>query len=320
MNEQDNGPTPGILGADTEQETTPKTTETVFDSKEFVGEAKPEKQKKEFKLPPALMKWQIWAAVCVVIIIISTVVTISSLISKRAAAFAKYDDTIAKINKQKPQFDEDFEKLMREYFDIAEGEDMSFRLYPNEQQQDTAKESCLMRFDATQDDLAIVNKYPKSQDLASAGKDAKQSTVQASRVAEAYFSAAASLESCREDLTTIVMEYFDVEIGKFQSKEHDVAGSSLLRYSQPIRISYKGNEPISFVKMHYELFDGAGVKMTYEPNISFTGVVQGDLLESDIYEPAPGYYYQPEAGTETAKRRYTPKLTGITVRYTYAKE
>lgn len=314
----DNGPTPGFLGPDGESVNPTDSGNSVFDSKEFIGDVKDDKAakpKKELTIPPILMKWQIWAAVCIVIIISSIVVIISTIASRNAQALAKYDEAIAKINAQKSNYDDRFETFMREFFDIKEDESVSRRLYPSKEEQTTAKSSCLKRFGATDDDLSVVEKYRSGKELADAGVDVKKATEQANRVVESYYSAEASLESCREDLYTIVSNYFDITIGDFSASE---SGSSMLAFHQPIAIQYKGERAIQYMRLNYKFFDRSGVELKFTPIISISLPASGEAIERDLFRYTETAGYNVLKDSNTAKTRYTPKLMGVSVTYVSA--
>lgn len=313
MSDDNNGPVPGILGPDENDSNPTSSADMVFDSKEFIGDVKTEpKPEKEFKVPPIFTKWYLWAGVCIVIILASVAVTIIALVSRNAEALAKYDEVIAKINEEKSQFDDKFNKYVKQFFDITEDNDIKQQLFPDEDERRAGAESCLGRFGASKEDLEIVKKYKSGQDLARDGKDVKQATEQATHVRDAYNNAPASIDTCYDDLLGLLSNYFDIEIGEFSTSESE--NGLLMNFHQPISIKYKGKRDIRFMRFSYQIYDKNGVKTTISlPDLIRSYPKIGDSFDTDIY--ANGFYHYGVAKDKYKNQKYIPKLMKVHADY-----
>ena len=312
MNEQDNGPVPGILGAE-EAPASTNSSDKLFDDKEIIGETDESKPPKEFKLPAIFQKWQIWAAVFIVIIISSIVVIITSISAKNAAQIEKYDEVIAKINSRKDVYSSDFESMTREFFEIREDEDTGDRLYPNADEMKLARDNCLSRFGASREDLDIVEKYESGEKLAADHKNVKDAIEAANRVVSAYYSVEQSLEICRDDVAKIVTNYFDIVIGDFYTK--DIVETGMVGYHMPISIKYKGERELSYIRFEYEFYDREGARLTLShPSITKSSLKQGDGFDADIFSNNLLSYKT--LNKDTSKGDINPKLRNITGYYT----
>lgn len=312
MNEN-NGPMPGILEPDNDESKATSASDSVFDSKEFIGNIKDDKiaaPKKEITIPPILKKWQLWAAVCLLVIASSIVVIIVSIFSKNAQAIAEYDEVISKINAQKSIYDNQFEEFAKEFFDVSDSSALKdYLLYPTKDEIADAKNSCLSRFGASSEDLDNIEKYPSGQDLARDGIDVKKATEQASRVVEAYNSADTSLEGCREDLFTILSHYLEVTVGDFTTNEV----GQMLFFSQPITVKNVSKRKMLYINLQYKSYDSTGVELSFRPNISIPGLEDGESAERGMYKYTADTSFSVRKGSDSAKTRFTPKLVKVHV-------
>ena len=313
MSDDNNGPVPGILGPDENDSKPTSSADMVFDSKEFIGDAKDEpKQQKEFKLPPILTKWYLWASVCVVVILVSVAVTIITIASRNAEALAKYDEAIAKINSNKSQFNDGFDKYVKQFFDISEDDVIERRLFPDEEEREAGAESCLGRFGASKEDLETVKKYQRGEELAKDGVDIKQATERATRVLDAYNNAPSSMGTCYDDLLGLLSNYFDVEIGEFYTEES--TSGLMLNFHQPISIKYKGKRDIRFMRFDYQIYDKNGVKTTVAlPELFKSDLKAGETFETDIY--SYGFFHYALFKEEYENQKYIPKLMKVHADY-----
>jgi hypothetical protein len=313
MSDDNNGPAPGILGSEENDSKPTSSADMIFDNKEFIGDVKTEpKQQKEFKVPPIFTKWYLWAGVCIVVILASVTTTIVTIASRNAEALAKYDEVIAKINSNKSQFNDGFDKYVRQFFDISEDSNIDQQLFPDEEEREAGAESCLGRFGASKEDLKTVKRYQRGEELAKDGVDIKQATERATRVLDAYNNAPSAMSTCYDDLLGLLSNYFDVEIGEFYTEES--TNGLMLNFHQPISIKYKGKRDIRFMRFDYQIYDKNGVKTAITlPELFKSSLKAGEIFETDIY--ANGLFHYALYKDKYKNQKYIPKLIKVHADY-----
>lgn len=364
MDENNNGPVPGIIGQDIPSEpveTTPTSASAepqdngkIFDSSEFTGvkqesltfnadgEEKNAGAKKP-KGPNPFTKWQLWAALSGVILVLSVVaifITISIYDGKLAGAgsVARYDSLSNSIDADKKDFEQKLtEYTRRVYTHNVSSYNLSIEpiseyytnpksyIYPTENDIHTAGNDCLKQdiYGLSDEDIAYAETRKTGAELLADGKDVAKEAERLEKIDNAYRAAVSDIESCHDPLIDVKLSDFKIELMDAEETER----GDLVDIRRRIKITYNGSKPISRLTLFYGMKDkdGLNAQFHYATYIADgESLKQGDVIETRVC----GYEYSSRtstdkcvytANTESLKsfRALKPKLVAIYGEYAY---
>jgi hypothetical protein len=337
MNEQQDGPIPGIIGQDVPAENeAPQTGETkapekIFDSSEFTGVEEPapetlrlnkdgqeKTQKKSGSGGSFITKWYVWAIACGVIsvaavVAILIIVAIDSGKIANANALAKYDAVSTEINSTYEKFEKAFEETSYSVYDIYNTpSDLS--LYPTVEQYNAMKAKCLAKFGVSDDDSNFVTTRMTGSQLLDVGGNVAEAEERLSRINSSYTSATSSIENCKDEMLEPVLSDFEIEIGKVTQNDSKY-------FSLPIKVKYNGERDLNSLEIKVSLKDRNGVDVInyrdfLEASYSAYSnggkkITKGDTVELDAFKN----YYSSSSTRAEELESATIKLIGISGSY-----
>ena len=334
MNEQQDGPIPGIIGQDTPAENeAPQTGETkapekIFDSSEFTGAEEPapetlrlnkDGQEKTQKAPKGgsfITKWYVWAIACGVISV-AAVVAILIIIAvdggkiANANALAKYDAVSTEINSTYEKFEKAFEEANYSIYNIYSSP-LDSSLYPTTEQYSDAKAKCLAKFGVSDDDSNFVTTRMTGSQLLDVGGNVAEAEERLSRINSSYSSATSSINNCYEEIMEPILKDFEIEIGEIAQKDSKY-------FSLPVKVKYNGDRIISSLTVRVNFKDKNGVDIfSIDKSASYSyyshgnkKITKGDTIELDVLD---GYYSSIGDHVDELKTAKV-KLTGLSGSY-----
>lgn len=300
MDEQNNGPVPGIIGQDIPSESTvetsapvaeaPKDDGKVFDSSAFTGvkqesitfNADGEEKTAEPKGPGIFTKWQTWAiasGVILVAAVAAVIITVMIYEGKLGSsnAIARYDSLSDSLDVNKAAF----EKKLTEYTKTVYGSSVSDlavspasdyntdperNIYPTENDIHVAGNDCLKQdmFGLTDDDIAYVEVRKSSYDLQKEGKDVAKEAERLEKINNAYRSAAETINNCFEPLINVKLKDFKIEVEEASfTRRTESKYSDYLDVRRKIKVTYNGEKELTKFKLIYGLQDKNGLNAAF---------------------------------------------------------
>ena len=300
MDEQNNGPVPGIIGQDIPSEPTvetsapvaeaPKDDGKVFDSSAFTGvkqesitfNANGEEKTAEPKGPSIFTKWQTWAiasGVILVAAVAAVIITVMIYEGKLGSsnAIARYDSLSDSLDVNKAAF----EKKLTEYTKTVYGSSVSDlavspasdynidperNIYPTENDIHVAGNDCLKQdmFGLTDDDIAYVEVRKSSYDLQKEGKDVAKEAERLEKINNAYRSAAETINNCFEPLINVKLKDFKIEVEEASfTRRTESKYSDYLDVRRKIKVTYNGEKELTKFKLIYGLQDKNGLNAAF---------------------------------------------------------
>jgi len=300
MDEQNNGPVPGIIGQDIPSEPTvetsapvaeaPKDDGKVFDSSAFTGvkqesitfNANGEEKTTKPKGPSVFTKWQTWAITSSVILVAAVAavfITVMIYEGKLGSsnAIARYDSLSDSLDVNKAAF----EKKLSEYTRTVYGSSVSdlavspasdssidpeHYIYPTENDIHVAGNDCLKQdmFGLTDDDIAYVEVRKSSYDLQKEGKDVAKEAERLEKINNAYRSATESINNCFDPLINVKLKDFKIEVEDAEFSRHSEGKySEYLDVRRKIKVTYNGDKELTRFKLIYGLQDKNGLNADY---------------------------------------------------------
>ena len=300
MDEQNNGPVPGIIGQDIPSEPTvetsapvaeaPKDDGKVFDSSAFTGvkqesitfNADGEEKTAEPKGPSIFTKWQTWAiasGVILVAAVAAVIITVMTYEGKLGSsnAIARYDSLSDSLDVNKAAF----EKKLTEYTKTVYGSSVSDlavspasdyntdperNIYPTENDIHVAGNDCLKQdmFGLTDDDIAYVEVRKSSYDLQKEGKDVAKEAERLEKINNAYRSAAETINNCFEPLINVKLKDFKIEVEEASfTRRTESKYSDYLDVRRKIKVTYNGEKELTKFKLIYGLQDKNGLNAAF---------------------------------------------------------
>lgn len=334
MDENNNGPVPGIIGQDVPSEPvettpTPAPAESqdngkIFDSSEFTGvkqesltfNADGEEKNAEAKKPKGpnpFTKWQLWAALSGVILVLSVVaifITISIYDGKLAGAgsVARYDSLSSSIDADKKEFEQKITEYTRRVYTnrldnynltiepVSQySADPKSNIYPTENDIHVAGNNCLKQdvYGLTDEDIAYAETRKAGSELLMDGKDVAKEAERLEKIDNAYRAAASDIESCHDPLINVKLSDFKIEL--MDAEETEREGSYDIR--RRIKITYNGSKPISRLTLFYGMKDKNGLNSQFQfanYNADEESLKQGDVIETRVC----GYEYLSSISTD----------------------
>ena len=326
MDENNNGPVPGIIGQDVPSEpveTVPSATSEggqdkgkVFDSSVFTGVKQSESisftaDGEEIndgtnrpKNGSLFGKWQFWiiASDAVLAIAVAALfVMIISYDSKLASSnwIARYDSLSRSVNDDK----DEFKKKLTEYtkivytrnvksysltIDPTSDTDPSKYLYPTENDIHIAGNNCLKQeiYGLTDEDIAYAETHKSGVELQSEGKKLQDEAERLEKIDNAYRNAKDTIENCHEPLLNVKLDDFKIELSDAEYEEKNV----YVDVRRKIRITYNGERELKDFVIFYGMQDKNGLNAEFQyANYVNTGktLKKGDVIETRLC----GYKY-----------------------------
>lgn len=331
MDENNNGPVPGIIGQDvpseesvpTQVESTPKQDGgKIFDNSSFTGEepqslsfnANGETKQEKKKGPNPFTKWQLWAILSGVISLafIATVVIMSIVYDgkiKNVEAVAQYDAAVGALEDNKASFEDSFKKELNSAYNILIGTPSSTSIYPENDQILQIKNSCLGKYGLSEEDIKYVDEIKTGADLYSDGQNVLEAKERVEQISSSYSSASQAVESCRDDMLSPVTKNLEISIAKVELSEpyqkYTFSKENWVKVSQIVTIKNKGQTTYGSITLSYDILDRNGVSMRTR-SITTQSLKPGDSVELDLYRT----YETTESDAKTIEG-YKPKLVKI---------
>ena len=280
MDENNNGPVPGIIGQDIPSEPAetaltstpaePQDNGKIFDSSEFTG-VKPQEslsftatgeektiEVEKPKGPNPFTKWQLWAALSGVILvaaIVAVFVTVTIYDGKLASAgaVARYDSLSSSIDANKKEFEEklvEYTKVV--YSDNIDTYNMTIKsaystnpenyLYPTDNDIHVAGNNCLKQdiYGLTDEDIAYIATRKSGSELLSEGKDVAKEAERVEKIDNAYRAANSAIETCHDPLINVKLDDFKVNLSDAEYTERD----GMVDARRKIKITYNGEKEL----------------------------------------------------------------------------
>ena len=334
MDENNNGPVPGIIGQDTpsEESTTttsePKDSGKIFDSSEFTGVSneneslvlnngdQSEKQAKA-KDSNLFTKWQLWAILCGIILAgsaaaILVIISIYDGKIKNTENVARYDAAVKNIESAKSDFDANFTKLVDTSYGVS-GYHTSYAIYPDDSEIEESKKSCLGRYDVKSDDVEFINSLKTGQELFDAGENVTEAKERVERIVAGYNSANSALDTCKEDVLKPFLDDLEITFGDTGTVPYEgrLTGSYVY-LTRPMTIKNKSKKNrITSLTLTYELKNRDGVVMkTRTVYLSNVQLWDGAEVTADLYDSGYSKYYTSAEDSEK-ELAYKPELKSI---------
>jgi len=300
MDEQNNGPVPGIIGQDIPSEPTvetsapvaeaPKDDGKVFDSSAFTGvkqesitfNANGEEKTAEPKGPSIFTKWQTWAITSGVILVAAVAavfITVMIYEGKLSSsnAIARYDSLSDSLNVNKAAFEEKLTEYTKTVYgssvsDLAVSPASDYNtdpekyIYPTENDIHVAGNDCLKQgmFGLTDDDIAYVEVRKSSYDLQKEGKDVAKEAERLEKINNAYRSAAETINNCFEPLINVKLKDFKIEIEEASfTRRTESRYADYLDVRRKIKVTYNGDKELTRFKLIYGLQDKNGLNAAF---------------------------------------------------------
>lgn len=317
MDEQDNGPIPGIVGQDTPSEKAQDGSK-LFDSKEFTGISSqpesivPSDEKKKAKKNP-FTKWQTWAIISGVIFTVSMAAIVVIVIImggkiSNAEAIAKYDSASVGIEQSITDFNNSYEKNVRSAYGISESSTIgSTTIYPSSEALAAGREKCIGRFGVSKDDLSFLETRKSGSDMLASGANIVEASERISRLVASYKSAISAIDTCNEDILSEITKDFEIELGELTTTPNETL-STYVDFHRPVKITNKGDRAIAYATFTYGLYDRNGIKLS-ERSVHVNTLESGATVELDLYGGI--YRYSVDASNADEQKAYKPKLIQI---------
>lgn len=329
MDENNNGPTAGIIGQDVPSDSQ-NTGGTIFDSSKFTGEQKNEQglvlnQKTEKpKGQNPFTKWQFWAITSGVILLASAAAIVILCIIfdgrvKNAESVASYDLATNSANNVVGDFDKAFSDVLSDAYGTMTTS--TTRVYPTEEEITKSKEQCLGRFGVDADDIEFVTTLKTGAELMSGGQNVAQAKERLDRTIASYTAATTSIAKCREDILAPVLKKFKIELGDLEVIESE-SNSSYVELSQIVKVTNNSGKDVSSISITFDIVDRNGVSVrtkttTYYGYSDNKVFASGDTIEMDIYNS----YSRHITTKESAKteKSYKAVLKSVIASYAYTR-
>ena len=313
MDENNNGPVPGIIGQDVpSEESTPNQVESapkqdsgkIFDGSSFTGEepqslsfntnGETKQEKKKGSNP--FTKWQLWAILSGVISLafIATVVIMSTVYNGKisdAGMIAQYDSAANTLKDNKAEFTEAFKGLIDNSYKAGKTVS-STKIYPDDSQQKTIISSCLGKYGVSDDDITYSDQVKTGADYYASGENVSSAKERLERISAGYSSASNAIESCKEDALKYVDDILDIKIGEFTTEPY-AKNENYVAVSQKITIKNKSNRIISSLSLGYSLYnrDGVAIKERSVYKDYKYKLKPGETITLDLYGNTESYRY-----------------------------
>ena len=334
MDENNNGPVPGIIGQDIPSEpaeTTltstpaePQDNGKIFDSSEFTG-VKPQEslsftatgeektiEVEKPKGPNPFTKWQLWAALSGVILvaaIVAVFITVTIYDGKLASAgaVARYDSLSSSIDANKKEFEEklvEYTKVV--YSDNVDTYNMTINsaystnpenyLYPTDNDIHVAGNNCLKQdiYGLTDEDITYIATRKSGSELLSEGKDVAKEAERVEKIDNAYRAANSAIETCHDPLINVKLDDFKVNLSDAEYTERD----GMVDARRKIKITYNGEKELKNFMFVYGMQDKNGLTVKIHV-AAHTGVdapiKKGDVIETRVCD----YNYSLKKSTDS---------------------
>lgn len=317
MDENNNGPVPGIIGQNVPSEPAvtelapaePKDNGKVFDSSEFTG-ATPESlsfdangdEKNAEKKPKGsnpFTKWQLWAITSGVLLVagIAGVFVTASIYEgklKGSNSISSYDSLSSSIDTNK----KDFEEKLVEYTKVVYSSNASnstltinpaystnpeYYLYPTEDDIYVAGNDCLKQdiYGLTDEDLNYVETRKTGLQLQNEGKDVAKEAERLEKINNAYYNAAQAIDTCHDPLINIKLKDFKVELSDAEYTED----GSKVDIRRSIKVTYTGSKELKNFAIIYGMKDKNGLVAEFQymtHSAKNAPIKKGDVFESRV--------------------------------------
>ena len=303
MDEQNNGPVPGIIGQDVPSEpaaATPAVPESqdsgkLFDSSEYTG-IKPQEslsfsangeEKTDVAAKPKgsnpFTKWQLWAIFSGVILVASAVVIFiiigiydGKLASANAAA--RYDSLATSTETLKKEFEEKlFAYTKTVYSYQADNSSLTIspvsdyntdpnkNLYPTNDEIYTAGGECLKQdmYGLSDDDISYATTHKTASELLGEGKNVAEEAERLEKINNAYRSASNTIDTCHDPILSIKLKDFDITLSDAEYTKNPDDSEST-DVRRNIKITYKGSNEIEDLVLVYGMLDKNGLVTEFQ--------------------------------------------------------
>lgn len=343
MDENNNGPVPGIIGQEIPSEPATssinnikKEDNRIFDSSSFTGGEseslvlngdQANAGQKKAKGQNIFTKWQFWAITSGVILAASAIaiIVIMGVYEGKVAsanAVAGYDATISELEKEKTNFDEAFLELANSAFGVSSKSTMT--IYASDEQLSEAKKSCLGRFSISEGDINYIDTLKTGSELLENGKNVAEEKEHLVSIVSGYTSANSAIETCRENILEPIKNQFEITFGDITTKETTSAyGTEYIEFYQEINIKYKGDKAITRIEFEYDLVDRNGVEVASREasyssyNNGGKEIKSGDEFTADLYKSFSSQYRVMKSEYKDEMLKYKPVLKTINGLYSY---
>lgn len=337
MDENNNGPVPGIIGQDvpSDEPTTPVAPSQpesgkIFDSSSFTGERSESLTLKSDDSTPAkkakgqnpFTKWQLWAIFSAVILVgaaaaILVVIMIFDGKIKNTESVARYDAATKDVADSKEAFEKAYKLMSYDAYDVTGDNYRSYSLIPDDSVLTQAKLDCLGKYDVSSDDVEYIGSLKTGTELLDAGSNVVEAKERVERIVAGYNSAKDAIDSCRELVLAPVMKDIEVTVGEFKTEPDPSSTYTKYVYvSRPITIKNNGKKAISNMDFVFVLTDRNGAEIDSRNAYIPYGTVlnPGDQIVIDLY--SSGTYRHTESEDSAAKlKNYKVKIKTIGGRY-----
>ena len=339
MDENNNGPVPGIIGQDVPSDdmSTPtavsgpeKDNGKIFDSSSFTGgstesltlnkgDSAPITKENKSKGQNPFTKWQLWAILSGVIAVAAAIAIVMIIIIfdgkvKNTEAVSSYDSAVHEIENSKEDFETAYRKMNYDIYGVSGETPSEYALYPSDTEYVQSKNDCLAKYDISAEDLEYIETLKTGSELLNAGSNVVEAKERVERISVGYNSAVSAINNCREVALAPVLKDFEITISELTTEPDDgYLGGDYVKFSQIIKVKYKGDKNLSRLDLKYALVDrnGAELKTRYVDYSSYsTPLKKGDEIELDLYKSSTYQYKATKKDAETEKN-YKPVLKNI---------
>lgn len=333
MDDNTNGPMPGILGQDGLQ-TAPadggdskSQNEKIFDSSKFTGETSSDnesfvpgndannaKLKKE-KKPIIFVRWYFWA-ILTGLVAASAAVIIFVLINsyegriRDTESVVRYDNYSSMIDVAKNDFEEALVNLLHDSYGITSVS--SYTVYPSADEIRQIRTDCLGEFNVKGEDIDFVETRKSSgAEMMEAGENIGDAQERLGKIVSGYNDATAGISACREIALSPVTSKLEIKLSD------EITETSEGKLSRKMTVKNNGDESYSMLELGYEMQDSNGISQL-SLNPGFWGgfganskqLKPGDEMEFDLFVTTTGGKYYSSLKND-AIRELTPKLVKI---------